>query len=431
VGKVDAQEYNETVRRVTMFLKGRGKELLKTLRDRMELESAERRYEAAARTRDQIFAVQRVIEKQRITSPQRRSERDVFGVYRHRERMVIQSLLVRDGKVSGGESYSFDNVVMDTEEHLASFISQYYQGGAPVPDEVLVSRDAPDLDLIADFLTERRKRKVPVSVPKRGERATLTRMADRNARAAFEGGTGTERNRELLEDLQELLSLQQYPRRIECYDISNIGGTDAVGSGVVFIDGAPSKAHYRHYRIRSVEGSDDYAMMREVLQRRISRGMKEGDLPDLLVIDGGRGQLNVALEVIGRLGADGVDAVGIAKVRAEGTRRKVRGKERIYLRDVGEPLLLEGNSQALYLLERVRDEAHRFAITHHKRLRGKRIGHSALDDVPGVGPILKGRLMSEFGSVARIRAASVEVLSTVPGVSRRLAQAIKDALGSS
>jgi excinuclease ABC subunit C len=159
--------------------------------------------------------------------------------------------------------------------------------------------------------------------------------------------------------------------------------------------------------------------------------MKEGDLPDLLVIDGGRGQLNVALEVIGRLGADGIDAVGIAKVRAEGSRRRVRGKERIYLRDVREPLLLEGNSQALYLLERIRDEAHRFAITHHKRLRGKRIGHSTLDDVPGVGPTLKGRLMAEFGSVARIRAASVEVLSTVPGVSRRLAQAIKDALGSS
>ena len=428
VGKVDAQDYAETVRRVTMFLKGRGNELLKTLRDRMELEAAERRYEAAARTRDQIFAVQRVIEKQRITSPQR-AERDVFGVYRHKDRMVIQTLLVREGKVSGGESYAFDNVVAETEVHLSSFIGQYYQSGAPIPDEVLLSTDTTDLELIGSFLSERRKRRVAVSVPKRGEKATLTRMADRNAVAAFEGASGSERNRELLEDLQELLSLQHYPRRIECYDISNIGGTDAVGSGVCFIDGVPSKAHYRHYRIRTVKGSDDYAMMREVLERRVSRGVKEGDLPDLLVIDGGRGQLGVALDVISRLGAEGVDAVGIAKVRSEETGRKVRGRERIYMPDLPRPLLLEGNSQALYLLERIRDEAHRFAITHHKRLRGKRVARSALDDIPGVGEVLKARLLAEFGSVARIRAAAVDVLATVPGVSRRLAQAIKDAIG--
>jgi excinuclease ABC subunit C len=318
---------------------------------------------------------------------------------------------------------------MDTEEHLSSFINQYYQGGAPVPDEVLVSLDIADADLIAAILSERLKRRVKVATPRRGEKATLTRMADRNALAAFEGGAGTEQQRELLEDLQELLSLQNYPRRIECYDISNIHGTDAVGSGVAFIDGTPSKAHYRRYRIRSVQGSDDYAMMREVLERRLSRGIKEGDLPDLLVIDGGRGQLNVALDAIDRLGADGVDAVGIAKVRAPGTNRKVRGKERIYLRDIAEPLLLEGNSQALYLLERVRDEAHRFAITHHKTLRGKRIEHSVLDDIPGVGPVLKNRLLAEFGSVSRIRGVSVDVLSTVPGVSRRLARAIRDALG--
>jgi excinuclease ABC subunit C len=225
-----------------------------------------------------------------------------------------------------------------------------------------------------------------------------------------------------------MLSLQHYPRRIECFDISNIRGTDAVGSGVTYIDGEPSKAQYRHYRIRTVTGSDDYAMMREVLERRISRGLKEGDLPDLLLIDGGRGQLNVATDVISRLGAEGMDAVGIAKVRSADRTRRVRGKERIYTPSLEQPLLLEDNSPALYLLERIRDEAHRFAITHHRRRRGKRVGESRLDDIPGVGPVLKQRLLAEFGSVTRIRGTPVEVLATVPGMSKRLAQVVKDAL---
>jgi excinuclease ABC subunit C len=322
----------------------------------------------------------------------------------------------------------FENAVMSTEEHLSSFVSQYYQSGASVPDEVLLSLRIPDKEWIEVFLRERRKRAVRIHFPQRGEKATLTRMAVKNAVVALEEDGGSERNRELLEDLQELLSLQQYPRRIECYDISNIQGAHAVGSGVVYVDGEPAKSLYRHYKIRTVEGSDDYAMMREVIERRLSRALKDGDLPDLLVIDGGRGQLNVALDVIERLGADGVDAVGIAKVRSGDGRRKVRGKERIHMKDIAEPLLLEGNTPALYLLERVRDEAHRFAITYHKRLRGKRIGHSKLDDVPGVGPVLKNRLLREFGSLARVRSAPVQVLAAVPGVSARLAQAIKDAL---
>jgi excinuclease ABC subunit C len=251
-------------------------------------------------------------------------------------------------------------------------------------------------------------------------------MAEKNARTAFEDVGTSQRNRELLEDLQELLSLQRFPRRIECFDVSNIRGTDAVGSGVTLIDGEPSKPHYRHYKIRSVKGADDYGMLREVLERRLSRGINEGDLPDLLVIDGGRGQLNVALDVLERLGVDDVDAVGVAKVREAG--RKARGKERIYTPGLPEPLLLEGNSTALFLLERIRDEAHRFALTYHKRLRKKRLSHSALDHVPGIGPVLKRRLLTEFGSVARIRNAPLEVLASVRGVSLKLARALKDAL---
>ena len=427
VGKIEASEYAETVKRVTMFLKGRGGDLLKTMRDKMDLQAAERRYEDAARTRDQLFSLQRVVERQRISSPQR-AERDVFATHHHNEELVIQMLTVRDGQVSGAETFFFDSAVQPTGEHLASFLNQYYQSGAPIPEEVLVADEIPDASALEALLSERAKRAVTISVPKRGDRVTLVELAKKNATVAFNEGRGSDRNREILDDLQELLSLEYYPRRIECFDISNIQGSRAVASGVTFIDGEPAKSQYRKFRIRSVEGADDYAMMREVLERRISRGIKEGDLPDLLIVDGGRGQLNVACEVLGRLGADTVEVVGIAKVREE-TGRKIRGQERIYLRDLDEPLFLEGQSQALYLLERVRDEAHRFANTYHRQLRNQAMGESKLDGVPGIGTVLKRRLLQEFGSLERIRRADVEAIAAVPGMSRRRAQALKDALG--
>jgi excinuclease ABC subunit C len=428
VGRIEVSEYADTVKRVTMFLKGRSQDLLKTMRDKMELQAAERRYEEAARTRDQLFALQSVVERQRISSPQR-AERDVFATHHHNEQLVIQLLTVRDGQVSGAETFFFDSAVQATAEHLASFLNQYYQSGAPIPDEVLVSEEIPDNAALAALLSERAKRNVSISVPQRGERVTLVELARKNASVAFAEGRGSDRNREILDDLQELLSLEYYPRRIECFDISNIQGTRAVASGVTFIDGEPAKSSYRKFRIRTVEGADDYAMMREVLERRISRGMKEGDLPDLLIVDGGRGQLNVASEVLSRLGADMVEVVGMAKVRDEESGRKIRGQERIHLRGRPEPLLLDGQSQALYLLERVRDEAHRFANTYHRQLRTKAMGESKLDSVPGIGVVLKRRLLQEFGSLERLRRADVDLIAAVPGMSRRRAQALKDALG--
>ncbi len=427
VGLIGGDEYAETVRRVTMFLKGRGNELLKTLRDKMELQAAERRYEAAARTRDQIFAIQRVIERQRITSPQR-AERDVFASFQRDDRLVIQLLSVREGQVSGGETFSFGPALDTSATHVASFLNQYYQSGISIPGEILLADSIPDAEALEALLSERAGHAVQIVIPKRGERARLVDLARKNARVAFEEGRAGERNHELLEDLRELLSLERYPRRIECFDIANIQGKKAVGSGVVFIDGEPARGSYRRYRIRTVEGADDYAMMREVIERRVSRGLKDGDLPDLLIVDGGRGQLNVALDVLARLGADDIDAIGIAKVRGPGN-RKVRGAERIHLPRLDDPLLLDRDSPALFLLERVRDEAHRFANTYHRQLRGRAMGESRLDTVPGIGPVLKRRLLQEFGSVERIRKAPLEVLAAVPGMSRRRAQSVKDALG--
>ncbi|HEU4929572.1 MAG TPA: excinuclease ABC subunit UvrC [Candidatus Krumholzibacteria bacterium] len=427
VGRTDPQDYAETIKRVTMFLKGRGEELLKSLRDTMERQSAERRYEEAARTRDQLFALQRVIERQRISSPQR-SERDVFAVYRRGERLVIQLLAVRSGEVQDAETFRHGNALEATEEHLASFVNQYYQARANVPDEIRVSDELPDREALEGLLSEKAKRRVHITVPKRGQPLKLVELALKNARVAFEDGDGGARNTAVLEDLQELLSLERYPRRIECFDISNIQGSKAVGSGVVFIDGEPAKSFYRRYRIRTVAGSDDTGMMREVLERRITRGLKDGNLPDLLIVDGGKGQLNVALDVLKRFGVDAVSVIALAKVRDE-KHRKMRGQERVYLPGMEESILLDRESPPLFLLERIRDEAHRFAVGYHRTLRGRGMGESKLDGIPGVGTILKRRLLAEFGSVDRIRKAPVEAVAAVPGLSARKAQAIKDALG--
>lgn len=427
VGYADAQGYQDTVGKVTMFLKGRGDELSKTLKDRMELQAAERRYEAAAKTRDQLFSIQRTLERQRISSP-KEAQRDVFGVHRDADTLVVQLLNVRDGKVTGGEPHYFDNATLETAEHLASFINQFYQGGAAVPASVLVSQEIEGKEALEQYLAVRREGRVTIRRPQRGELKSLVDLAVKNARAALEDLNATGRHRELLEEIQDLLELEGVPRRIECFDISNFQGRDAVASQATFIDGEPARALYRHYRVRTVKGADDYGMMREILERRIVRGIEDGDLPDMLLVDGGQGQLNVALDVVGRLGVEGVDVLGIAKVREGPKNRKVRGKERIYSPRLEEPLLLEGNSEALYLLERVRDEAHRFAVTYHKKLRSKSFEASILDSVPGLGPVLKRRLLAAFGSVAGLRRAGVAELASVQGVSTALAGRLKEFL---
>ena len=427
VGLIDEQSYKETVDKVTMFLKGRGDELVKSLRDRMELEAAERSYEHAARTRDQLFALQRVLERQRVTSPQR-TDRDVFGVCHDGQRLAIQVLHVRERQLSGGSSHFFDNAALPIAEHLSSFISQYYQGGAAVPAEVVLPQPVEDQEVLEAFLARRRGGRVKIVIPRRGERRRLLDLALENARAVLDTGGGSDRHRDLLEDLEDVLELERFPRRIECYDVSNFRGAEAAASRVTFIDAEPAKALYRHYRVKTVKGADDCGMLEEILGRRIARGINEGDLPDLVMVDGGRGQMNVALKVLDRLGVAGVGVVGIAKVRDEARKRRVRGEERVFTPRLSQPLLLREGTGPLHLLERIRDEAHRFAITYHKNLRSKRIEASILDAVPGLGPVLKRRLLGVFGGVERIRGATVAELAAVKGVSRDLAARIKEHL---
>jgi len=428
MGYVDAQVYGDTVEKVTMFLKGRGDQLIKALKDKMELQSAERKYEKATGTRNQLYSVQRTLEKQRITK-HGGVHRDIFGVHREKERMTIQVLTVRGGKMTGGDSYHFENATLDVEEHLSSFINQYYQRGAAIPSEIILTSPIDASEAIEKYLTERREARVRFIVPQRGEKKQLADLATKNARAAFEDAGAGGRKTELLEELQDLLELRAFPHRIECFDVSNFQGREAVASHVAFVDGEPARTLYRHYRVRTIKGANDYGMMEEVLERRVAKGVKERDLPDLLLVDGGRGQLNVALKVLDRLGAEDQDVLGIAKVKDGAGKRKVRDKEKIFSPHLSEPLLLEGNSNALHLLQRIRDEAHRFAITYHKKIRSRGIRASVLDAVPGVGPVLKQRLMTAFGGPAGMRKAGAAGLITVQGVSPRLAAKILDVLG--
>jgi len=424
VGFIDEKTYRETVDKATLFLKGRGEDLIRSLTERMELEAAERRYEEAAKTRDQLTDLRRTLERQRVTSPQR-ADRDVFGVCRDGQRLAIQILHVRDAQLSGGSSHCFENAALSTGEHLSSFLNQYYQSGAGIPGEVVVSEPIDDEAGLRDYLTQRRGSAVRMAIPRKGEGRRLLDLALKNAKTVLDECGGPARGRALLEELRDVLELERYPRRIECYDVSNFGGSEAVASRVAFVDAEPAKTLYRHYRIRTVKGSNDYGMMEEILERRIVRGLSEGDLPDLLIVDGGKGQMNVALDVLKRLGAEGVGVLGIAKVKDATRKRRVRGEERVYAPNLPEPLLLRDRTNPLHLLERIRDEAHRFAITYHRKLRSKRLETSILDGVPGVGPVLKRRLLRVFGSVDGIREADASELSAVQGVSPDLAARIK------
>ncbi|MBP2681934.1 MAG: excinuclease subunit [Candidatus Krumholzibacteriota bacterium] len=330
--------------------------------------------------------------------------------------------------VSGGCSHVFVIGALSSAELLASFINQFYQSGAAIPAEVVLSEPVEDVEGLRAYLGALREAPVRIVIPQKGEKRRLVELALKNARTVLESGAGSARSRALLEELQDVLDLERFPRRIECFDVSNLGGKEAVASRVTFVDAAPDKAHYRHYRVRTVAGADDYGMMEEILERRFARGIQEGDLPDLLMVDGGKGQMNVALKVLGRLGVEGIGVLGIAKVREGTGKKKVRGQERIHAPQLPESLLLGEGTGPLHLLERIRDEAHRFAITYHKKLRGRRFEASALDGIPGLGPVLKRRLLAAFGSVEGIRRAPESELAAVQGVSRRLAAKIKETL---
>ena len=428
---VDRGEYEVHLREAMLLLSGKQVELIGQLRRQMAAAAEAERYEEAAILRDRLRAIEKTQERQQAVSHWG-GDQDIFGFYREGGFIEAQVLFVRQGKLTGNQSYQLEDIELPDDEVAAALLTQFYQGERYIPDEVLVPIELEDLSVRADYLSDRKGRRVEIFRPQRGDRVRLLEMARENAEQGFRERRDGERQYERISDeLRRKLHLRNAPKRIECFDISTFQGGMAVGSMVSFDEGQPDKSGYRRFRIKTVAGQDDFGMMFEVLRRRFGRAKRDGQYPDLLIVDGGKGQLNVALAVLQELDIDQVDAVGLAKMRVTRDAQASeieRSDERVFLPGRVNPVVLRRNSNALFLLQRLRDEAHRFAITYHRKLRGRERLRSVLDSIPGVGAERRRRLLRAFGSVKRMRDATVEELARVPGISPALATSIRAAL---
>jgi len=430
---VDPAEYQRHLREAMLLLEGKKVQLISQLREDMARAAEELRFEDAARIRDRLRAIEKTQERQQAVS-HGGNDQDVFGIYREGGFIEVQILFVRQGKLTGNQAYQLQDFEFPDEEVAAALLTQFYQGERYVPDEIILPVELEDAAERAEHLGERKGRKVEILRPQRGERVRLLEMAAENAAHGFRERQDAEKQYERMsEELQRKLHLRNAPKRIECFDISNFQGSLSVGSMVTFDEGEPDKNRYRKFRIRTVEGADDFRSMYEVLKRRFERAREAGDFPDLLVVDGGKGQLGVAVEVLRELGIGEVDVCGLAKLRVERDARAAEIKhseERVFLPGRKNPVVLKRNSNALFLLQRVRDEAHRFAITYHRALRKQERLRSVLDSIPGIGAERRRRLLKHFGSVKRVRAAGVEEIAAVPGISTAVAARIREALNA-
>jgi excinuclease ABC subunit C len=482
VYEVDRDRYAEQVRDVGLFLAGRHRELITGLQTRMQTAAETLEFELAARVRDQLEAIETTLERQDVVGTGE-LDQDVVGMYREGGNVEFVLMHVRQGKLMATQRFSEKGMELPDAEVLAGFLSAYYQEAPQLPDEILLpfALAEDDVEPLQAWLTEQgpsrgRTSKVQIKVPARGDRKQLVLLALRNARSNYASRRNKRDDGEAaLVALQERLRLTRLPRRIECFDVSHIQGSDPVASMVVFVEGQPENSSYRSFKIRASGGdvtqNDDFASMHEVLTRRLRRALEDEDwaLPDLIVIDGGKGQLGRAIAAMQDLGIplgdEGVDIVSLAKERRMAVRASKQGlallreqgrkseraepgqaladhvvagtdegptevrPERVFVPAAKDAIVLPHGGVELYLMTRLRDEAHRFAITHHRKRRGKRSLVSVLDDIPGVGPVTKRALVGHFKTIKAIRAASVEQLCEVEGVGPKLAQAIRAALG--
>lgn len=445
VYEVDGELYGQQVGAVGLFLDGRHDELYAELEQRMQAASERFEFELAAIYRDQLRAVQVVRQQQRVVSVTDKDQ-DVVGLYREGDLVELSVLYLRSGRVVEAATLSQPRVEVDDDEVIAAFLREHYgeggPGGALIPDEILVPRLPDGADGVAEWLTERRKAaardrgtstgRCQLLAPARGDRKKLLDLAMENARHAFdEKRRASEDMDERLAKIQARLRLPTLPRRIECCDISHLGGKDTVGAVVSFLDGAPDKSRYRTYKVKAETEGDDYAAMSEVLARRFARGRaaEEGEegvqweLPDLFIVDGGRGQLAVALTAAHDLGIHDLCLAGLAKERETVTGDKL--VDRVYLPGQKNPIALRANSPELFILAMARDEAHRFANRGRSKVGKRRRLGSQLDDVPGVGPKTRRALLKAFGSIKAIRAASDSELLAVAGVHRGQVAALR------
>lgn len=428
---VDPDAYQESVDQVVLFLSGRSDELLEELQSHMLQASDRLDFERAAQLRDQIEAVRYSLVSQGAVR-QRQVETDVVVLYREGEAGQIVVASFEHGAMTNLETWPVRKMLLDSPALLGEFISQYYDEMTRTPpSEVLLAEALDDIAAIEDLLSDRRGSKVQVVLPRRGEKLRLVEVAQENAKEHFhQVDDEEERLEEALAAMKQRFRLRQLPRSIECFDISNFQGEEVVASQVCFVDGQPEKSRYRRYVIQTVDGQDDFASMFEVLTRRVKRARQGKDpLPDLIVIDGGRGQLNAAARALKELGFGDQEIISLAESRSEGPNAEgivEHSPERVFLPQVRDPIVLPKTSDMVFLLTRVRNEAHRFAITFHRQRLGKSRLRSELDNIAGVGPVRKADLLKRFGSVRKVKDASLEALEQTPGFSRKLAWAVFD-----
>ena len=428
---ISKDDYRRDLEQVVLFLEGRQEQVTRRLTSQMKDASGEMAFERAAALRDKIRAIDRTMEAQKMAGFARR-EQDVLGIARRDGSAAVQLFAVRNGKLVGRDVFVLENVAgVSDADALSVFLRQYYAAASSIPPRILLPSPPSEEPELEEFLAARRGARVHFEVPQRGDRRQLVALASKNAdehlareQARWLADEG--KTQRALEELADALGLPVPPVRIECYDISNMQGSNTVGSMVVFEDGRPTTGEYRRFRVQGVRGPDDLASHREVLRRRFRRAAAgdEGSeeelrwrMPDLVLIDGGRGQLLAARSVLDELGLHDLPVAALAKEREE-----------LFVTGRVEPIVLPQTSPALFLVQRLRDEAHRFAITYHRKLRAKQAVRSAFDDLPGVGPKRRRALLRVFGSAKRVREAPVEQIAAVPGISRPLAERIKAGL---
>jgi excinuclease ABC subunit C len=416
-GQQSQEDYHRIVRQVRQFLEGHDRELVDELRSQMDAAAAREEFEEAARLRDRIFKIERTLERQRITQTAS-IDQDVIGVARHGTSVDLQLLFVRGGLLIGRKDFFWLESADATDEELVrSAVEQFYNKEGQPPRELLIPVHIPDADLLARWLSDKRGEPVRVLAPERGTKHQLVLLAEENAAAALADHLRNEElDRQAGEELRRVLRLEAAPRRIEGFDISNIMGTQSVASMVVWEDGRMKKSDYRRFKIATVQGANDFASMQEVVTRRYG-GTEQLAHPDLVLIDGGLGQLAAARAGLHEAGHPELAVIGLAKAKGE-------KDERVYLHGRKNPIVLRANSPATHLLQRIRDEAHRFAVTFHRKLRSKTLVTSELEHIIGIGSITRTKLLKRFGSLANVAEASEEALREA-GLSERVVRQLR------
>lgn len=417
VDRADQIKYKEIVGKVLMILEGRNKVLIGRLKEQMQQAAINHDFEQAATLRDQIQALTKTLEKQVVVAGHLKDQ-DVFGFVRKDAAVAVVILFIREGVINGSRIYFLEDPYGDDKAILGQAINLFYDHQS-LPPEIILPFEPEDMELLMEHFSDAKGKKVKLLVPRRGDKKQLVNMAQANGEQVFEERDKKEKSwQSLCRTMEKKLRLNRPPETIECLDISNISGKHAVGSLVCYEKGGANKSRFRHYKIRTVTGPDDYSMMAEVLERRLRRGLEENNLPDLFVVDGGRGQLSMAMNVAGQLDIiDQIDWIGIAKERDD-------EGEKLYKPGRKNPILLPSHNPVLLYLMRIRDESHRFGVTFHRKLRRQSTLQSQLDHIEGIGPDRKKKLLKHLGSLKKVKKASLAELQQVPGVGADMADRI-------